>query len=513
MARKPVDYSVVRSASVKRFSDIPRIVIAGACSNVGKTTIAAGLIAALRTRGLTVQPFKCGPDYVDPSYHERAAGRPCRNLDTWMLSDAQLLESFARACQDANVAVVEGVMGLYDGSDWNDERGSTAQIAKLLQAPVLLVIDISGSARSAAAGVLGYKSFDPDVAIRGVVLNFAGSRGHAAGCAEAIQSATSVPMLGWLPRERLLQIPERHLGLVPGGEQIDSDALIAQMAAAVAERFDVDGIIALARAAVAGDTVGRAVWHGPAESSRQSLPASTGRSGAEAQQRCGVERDAEIARPHAVTPRRVIAVARDAAFCFYYPENLELLVEEGAEVAFFSPLRGERPGASAAAVYLGGGYPELHGQMLASNTDLWRALEDMHGDDKPIYAECGGFMVLTEGLTDSTGRTWPMAGLLPGFARMSGKLAALGYRHATALRTHLLAEPGESLRGHEFRYSTWERDTANTGDRAAWELKGTRGVTPDDGVGYVRGNLLASYLHVHFGQSRELARRFVARLR
>ncbi len=461
------------------YTGIPRIVIAGASSNVGKTTIAAGLIAALRQKGLTVQPFKCGPDYVDPSYHERAAGRPCRNLDTWMLSDSQLLESFARACQDADIAVVEGVMGLYDGGDWHDERGSTAQIAKLLDAPVLLVVDISGTARSAAAGVLGYKAFDPAVAIRGVVLNFAGSEGHARGCAGAIESATSLPMLGWLPREMQLQIPERHLGLVPGGEQVDSDALIARVATAVAPRFDVDAITAVARS-VAPD------------SQRPAGPSSTVR-----------------ANPGR---RPVIAVARDEAFCFYYPENLELLVEAGAQVEFFSPLRGERPGASAAAVYLGGGYPELHGPALASNAGLWDCLRAMHAADRPIYAECGGFMVLTEGLTDSAGRTWPMAGLLPGLTKMSGKLAALGYRHAIALRPNLLANTGESLRGHEFRYSTWERDTATTESAAAWELTGTRGKVPADGVGLARGNLLASYLHVHFGQNPELARRFVQRL-
>jgi cobyrinic acid a,c-diamide synthase len=523
---------------------------------VGKTTITAGLIAALREQGLTVQPFKCGPDYVDPSYHERAAGRPCRNLDTWMLSDSQLLESFSRACQDADIAVVEGVMGLYDGSDWNDERGSTAQIAKLLNAPVLLVFDISGSARSAAAGVLGYKTFDPAVAIRGVVLNFAGSEGHARGCAGAIESATSLPMLGWLPRDMQLTIPERHLGLVPGGEQVDSDALIAQMATAVAARFDVDAITALARAAVAAgrerrvDSVaaehgresaggGGAAEHGresaggggaaehrresaggggAAEHRRESAggggaaehgrESAGGGGAAEHRRESAGGEDAAAGRGNSA-PRPVIAVARDEAFCFYYPENLELLIEEGAQVEFFSPLRGERPSASASAVYLGGGYPELHGRTLASNTDLWRALQDLHAANKPIYAECGGFMVLTEGLTDSAGHTWPMAGLLPGLTRMSGKLAALGYRYATALRPNLLANPGESLRGHEFRYSTWERDITATVNTAAWAVQGTRGKAPDDGVGYVRGNLLASYLHVHFGQNRELAKRFV----
>lgn len=521
------------------YADIPRIVIAGASSNVGKTTITAGLIAALRQKGLRVQPFKCGPDYVDPSYHERAAGRPCRNLDTWMLSDSQLLESFARACQDADIAIVEGVMGLYDGSDWSDERGSTAQIAKLLDAPVLLVVDISGSARSAAAGVLGYKTFDPAVAIRGVVLNFAGSEGHARGCAGAIASATSLPMLGWLPREMQLQIPERHLGLVPGGEQVDSDALIAQMARAVTARFDLDAITALARAAVAAGSAGPASSAGAATDAPVSVRPQAHRPNAPADAEhptAGAAPDANDAAPDAndaapdandAAPdvdgsplvarvsgrtRPVIAVARDEAFCFYYPENLELLVEAGAQVEFFSPLRGERPSAAAAAVYLGGGYPELHGQALASNAGLWSALRDMHAANRPIYAECGGFMVLTEGLTDSAGHTWPMAGLLPGLTKMSGKLAALGYRHATALRSNLLANPGESLRGHEFRYSTWERDKTDTEHAAAWEVQGTRGKPPDDGVGFVRGNLLASYLHVHFGQNPDLARRFVQRL-
>jgi cobyrinic acid a,c-diamide synthase len=212
------------------------------------------------------------------------------------------------------------------------------------------------------------------------------------------------------------------------------------------------------------------------------------------------------------TSEPVIAVARDEAFCLYYPENLELLAEAGAVVEFFSPLRGELPPATSAGVYLGGGYPELHGPELAANTQLWQALKQMHEADLPIYAECGGFMVLTEGLTDSKGCTWPMGGLIPGFARMSGKLAALGYRYATALRTNLLVASGESLRGHEFRYSSWVRDNGAANDTMAWAVKGTRGEVPNDGVGYTRGNLLASYLHVHFGQRRELAERFVRRL-
>jgi cobyrinic acid a,c-diamide synthase len=592
-------------------NEIPRVVIAGATSNVGKTTVTAGLSAALRQQGLVVQSFKCGPDYIDPSYHEQATGRPCRNLDTWMLSDAQLLESFSRASQDVDIAVVEGVMGLYDGSDWQEERGSTAQIAKLLNAPVALVLDISGAARSAAAMVLGYKQFDPAVNLAGVVLNFAGSERHARGCAEAIEHTTGLPMLGWLPRDLRLRIPERHLGLVPGGEQPDSAALIAEAAAAVNARFSVEAIVSIARRAVAGSVTSVAPRELHVSRGSASLPAAHARGvsaeshetsapgvsaeshetsapgvsaeshetsapgvSAESRETCAPGVSAEFhesCAPHASAeaqtvdrsgapsgssvpdsaaviaviprsgantrgrpPRPIIAVARDEAFCFYYPENLELLAEEGATVEFFSPLRGEQPGANVAGVYLGGGYPELHGATLASNTGLWKRLQDLHAADAPLYAECGGFMVLTQALTDTAGHHWPMAGLLPGIARMTGKLAALGYRQATALRTNLLAEEGESLRGHEFRYSSWDcgdpicqtshsqpdahtvvsdSHERPTRDTAAWHVRGARIDAPEDVVGYARGNLLASYLHVHFGQRRELARRFVDRLR
>jgi cobyrinic acid a,c-diamide synthase len=494
-------------------SGIARIVVAGASSNVGKTTIAAGLIAAIRQRGLVVQPFKCGPDYVDPSYHQRAAGRPCRNLDTWMLSDTQLLESFTRACQDADIAVIEGVMGLYDGSDWLDERGSTAQIAKILDAPVLLVVDISGSARSAAAVVLGYQSFDPAVSLCGVALNFAGSERHAKGCGEAITHATRLPLFGWLPRELRLRIPERHLGLVPGGEQVDSDSLIAEMAAAVTERFDVAAIVEVA--AVSARRMVPDRHPRPPDSVAERLPGLDCVRTADASATAVPDVTSARASPtlRQISTRPVIAVARDEAFCFYYPENLELLVEEGAAVEFFSPIRGERPGAHAAGVYLGGGYPELHGPALASNTGLWGALKDLYAAEIPIYAECGGFMVLTEGLIDAQGHSWPMAGLLPGVARMSGKLAALGYRYATALKSNLLVERGDTLRGHEFRYSSWVCASSAADTTTAWRVHGTRPEAPVDFVGYSQGNLLASYLHVHFGQRRELARRFVERLK
>ncbi len=458
---------------------IPRIVIGGVASSVGKTTVTAGVIAALRRRGMAVQPFKCGPDYIDPSYHERAAGRPCRNLDAWMLDDAQLVESFSRACRDADIAVIEGVMGLFDGSNWQDEHASTAQIAKLLGAPVILVVDIAGAARSAAVVVVGCQHFDADLPLRGAVLNFAGSPSHASGCAAAITSITGLPVLGWLPRDPALRIPERHLGLVPGSEQPDASLLIETIENAVIERFDLDVLIEVARTAAA-------------------LPL--------------LADDVSVPHHNNSARRPIVAVARDEAFCFYYPENLELLAAAGAAIEFFSPVHGERPSSGAAGVYLGGGYPELYGGQLASNVELWQALADMRERNAPIYAECGGFMVLTQALVDTEGRRWPMAGLIPGEARMTGKLAALGYRHAAAPQANLLADRGDILRGHEFRYSTWVRDVPAAPGTMAWQVQSSRGAAPDDSGGFVSGHLLASYLHLHFAQRVDIARRFVEKL-
>lgn len=501
------------------FFETPRIVVAGAASSVGKTTVATGLIAALRKQGLTVQPFKCGPDYIDPSYHERAAGRSCRNLDAWMLQDAQLVEGFARACQGADIAVIEGLMGLFDGSDWDGERGSTAQIAKLLRAPVLLVTDISGAARSAAVPVLGCQQFDREVALRAVVLNFAGSEGHAQGCAQAITRATGLPVLGWLPRDPRLRIPERHLGLTPGGEQADTEALIEAIAVEVAQRFDLGALLEVARSAPKLSLASPAdrslapespPWP-PALAAPSQASAPLRRSTPSRLSAPPRRSQAPAFRPRTRTAP-VLAVARDAAFCFYYPENLELLAEAGAEVEFFSPLRGEYPSARACGVYLGGGYPELHGSTLAANASLRQRLLDLRAEGAPIYAECGGFMALTQRLIDLEGNEWPMAGVIPGVVRMGGRLAALGYRWVHAVRDNLVAEQGQVLRGHEFRYSSWVVDQEVAGRVAAWRIQGTHGDTQEL-AGFADGSVLASYVHLHFAQDPVIAAALVQRLR
>ncbi len=454
---------------------IPRLVVAGTASGVGKTMLTAGLIGALRRRGLVVQPFKCGPDYIDPGYHSRAAGRACRNLNSWMLGDAQVQAGFARACRGADIAVIEGVMGLFDGAAYDDDRASAAQIARLLGAPVLLVLDISGAARSAAATALGFCRFDPALAPAGFALNFAGSERHATGCAGEITRATGLPVLGWLPRDAGLRVPERHLGLLPAAESTTMDAVLDAACVAVSARFDIDALLRLAGGAA-----------GFSPSPLEVLPV-------------------------AAAPGPLLAVARDEAFSFTYPDNLDLIEAAGARLAFFSPVAGERLPAGAAGVYLGGGFPELHAARLAANTALWQDLRDLHARGAPVLAECGGFMVLTEALVDAGGVGHNMAGLIPGTARMTPKLAGLGYRHATALRANLLAEAGETLRGHEFHYSIW--DVADTSRSAAWHVRGTRAGGPETAIGHAERGLLASYLHIHLGQRPDLAPRLVGRLR
>lgn len=468
----------IRSSSTDQpISTVPRLLIAGQSSGVGKTTITLGLIAALRRCGLAVQPFKCGPDYIDPSYHTLAAGRPCRNLDTWMLTPQQMTASFERACSGADIAVIEGVMGLFDGSSYEDEIGSSAHIAKLLGAPVLLVLDIGKLARSAGALALGYQRFDPALRLAGFILNRAGSASHAEGCAAAIGAATGLPTPGWLPKGSQLHIPERHLGLIPTGERGTLDELIARAADAIETGFDLAQIVELA---------GRK--SGESSPSQESEPCA-------------------VAVHAAERPR--LAVARDEAFSFYYPDNLEPLEAAGAEIVFFSPLRDGALPAGADGLYLGGGFPEVYAEQLSRNRAMLRAIRTFHEAGHPIYAECGGFMLLTEALVDLDGKRWPMAGLILGEMQMGQKLAGLGYRVATARGDNLLVRAGESVRGHEFHYSTWVQPREMTEPKHAWTLRRRTEAQESRPDGYASGNLLASYVHVHFGQDAALATRFV----
>lgn len=448
-----------------------QVLIAGVHSGVGKTTITTGLIAALRRRGLHVQPFKAGPDYIDPTYHTLAAGRPCRNIDTWLVPPDTALRLYARAAAAADVALIEGVMGIFDGFSYTDEEGSTAQVARLVGAPVLLVLDVSKMARSAGALALGYTRFDPELNVAGFILNRCGSESHYQGVKQAVEQATGRRVFGWLPEEAGLFIPERHLGLVPTDERGELTGFIDHVARAIEQYFDLDAILRLIFSATV------------AETPHQDLSTS-----------------------HVVfDPALVIAVARDVAFSFYYEDNLQLLRENGAEVAFFSPLYDQRLPANTSGVYIGGGFPEIYAPQLAANQAMQQTLRHACQVEMPIYAECGGFMYLAEAIVDLEGRRWPMVGLVPGTVHMQPKLASLGYRLVESPTGNFLLPRGLTTRGHEFHWSTWDSPSGTP----AWSIRPRAEDSTSRPDGHAIGNLIASYVHLHFAHDDHLARNFV----
>jgi cobyrinic acid a,c-diamide synthase len=433
------------------------IVIGGTHSGVGKTTITLGLIGALRRRGLTVQPFKVGPDFIDPLHHGQASGRPSRNLDGWMLGADVNRRRFAIATADADVAVIEGVMGLYDGSEGKSDRGSTAEMAKLLDLPVVLVIDAGAMARSAAALIHGYVSFDTAVRVVGVILNNVGGAAHADMIRDAV--GDSIPILGALPRAADLVIPERHLGLhLPHEARHD---YVKQVANLIDDHVDVDQLLSTTR-----------IQRRPA--SAQSTPPS---------------------------PRVRLGVARDEAFCFYYADNLELLAQAGAEVVEFSPIRDPLP-PDLDGLYVGGGYPELHAKELAENTGTTTAIREFAASGGPIYAECGGLMYLAEQLLvgDSA---YPLCGVLPFSTTMRGALQ-LAYVEVTT--SSGLFGPGRRARGHLFHRSEISGDQPTS---RCYQLQTSRGDQGEEGYQY--RNVLASYIHLHFASDPGLASAFVDR--
>jgi cobyrinic acid a,c-diamide synthase len=447
-----------------------RLIVAGTHSGVGKTTIALALMAALRRRGLAVQPFKVGPDFIDPGHHTAVCGRVSRNLDTWMLSEASVRSIFRRASAGADVAIIEGVMGLFDGRGPDDPRGSTADVARLLAAPVLLVVDAAGSAGSLAAVVKGFCEFDPAVRVVGVVCNRVAGPGHYDYLELAIRRYTPVVPLGWLPCRAEWAIPERHLGLTTA-EEVSGGVDWENLAEGLRATVEVDQILALACP--------------DADASRPNRDDA------------GHEPFLTPAPPR---PRRRVAVARDPAFCFYYPDNLELLAAAGGELVPFSPLTDASLPDGTDVVYFGGGYPELHAHALAGNEPLRQSIRRFHQQGGRIYAECGGLMYACRELVDVAGQAFPMLDLIPARTVMQPRLAALGYVTLRTLLPSLLGPPGTVARGHEFHYSRLEPLGTLT---YAATVQTRRGDPRPDGL--VVGSLLAGYAHLHFGSNPAIA--------
>jgi len=527
------------------------LVLGGTHSGCGKTSVSLGLMRALARRGLCVQPFKAGPDFIDPGLHARAAGRPSHNLDTWMQPEAALRALFVRHARGADVVLVEGVMGLFDGRTGTGEEGSTAHLAKLLDLPVALVVDAGSQARSVAALVQGFARFDPDLRLAGVVLNRVGSPRHEALLREALALAPELPALACLPRREGVGLASRHLGLVTEGDAEALEARLDALADWVEAGLDIAALLAaLPELELPEPSLASAVEPPLVPPFAPSVPeiSGQGESPPAAQRDAAPDAPAAAASSSAASnfiapgfgtssvgtpgfgtldaapsagpaaaplPRRDagrvrLGIARDRAFCFLYEENLRLLEEAGAELCFFSPLADAALPGGLDGLYLPGGYPELAARELSANAPMRGAVRAFCASGRPVWAECGGYMYLLQALADAEGGVWPLCGALPGRAVMRARRAALGYRQARTLASGPFGPAGTVLRGHEFHYSEFEGGAGEAGG-CAFALMASDGRETLDGQ--AAGNIVGGYFHAHLASNPVAARAFVAACR
>ncbi|MBW4637711.1 MAG: cobyrinate a,c-diamide synthase [Gloeocapsa sp. UFS-A4-WI-NPMV-4B04] len=443
------------------------LVVAGERSGVGKTTVTLALLASLCRRRLKVQSFKVGPDYIDPMFHQHVTNRACRNLDPVLTSEAYVQQCFARHIQDVDYALVEGVMGLFDGATGIDSTASTAHVAQLLDLPILLVLDCSRLSRSVAAIAHGYRSFDPRVKLAGVVLNRVGSDRHLELLLDALEPL-QLPILGVLRRQDNITIPDRHLGLVPTAELSSLDTLIDKLATLGDTCFNWENLLPFLKT---GDK----------------------------DQGSGIRSIQPITR----SPVK-LAVARDRAFSFYYPDNLDILAALGAELVFWSPLTDSGLPEDVGGMYFGGGFPEVFAQQLAEN-HLVEAIKKALQAGMPTYAECGGLMYLSKQIVDFNGQSWPMVGAIPTTSVMGSRLT-LGYRCCTALEDSLLLSAGSVVWGHEFHRSYLSEMPTNP----VFEIRGYEERSRLTLEGWRSPNIHASYIHLHFGGRSHIPQRFLS---
>ena len=425
--------------------------IAGTSSGVGKTTVSISIMAALTRSGMKVQPFKVGPDYIDPGFHNTATGRRSRNLDGHLIDENSLLEIFDNACLGADVAVIEGVMGLFDG--YVGGGGSTAEIARLLKAPVILTIDASGIGQSVAALAKGYDLHETGLSIAGVILNKVGSDRHVETLSSSLKDA-GIKIFGAINRDEGVSIKERHLGLTPALDGIDALDKIERLAMIALEKIDLGEIETSAK------TAGRLTY-------QKGLFSGGNRTNV------------------------ILGVAKDKAFSFYYQDNLDILRDLGAELVDFSPISDRALPVGIDGIYLGGGFPELYSCELSANEEMRNEIRSRAAGGMPMYAECGGLVYLSREIVDSDGDAWPLCGVYSARAKMNGKLQSLGYRSATIIQDNILARKGTEVVGHEFHYSSISG--FGNDEKRAYRMTG------DDGFeGFISNNTLASYIHLHF---------------
>lgn len=433
-------------------------------------------MAALKRRGFKVAPFKVGPDFIDPGHHSNVTGVFSRNLDGWMLSKEYNLNSFAKHTAQTDIAVIEGVMGLFDGYDGKSEAGSTAQMAKWLDLPVLLVVDAKSMARSAAALVQGFERFDPDLKFAGVLFNNIGSKSHLTYLEDALEDHVQTPCIGGIVHNNEISIPERHLGLVTTDEHKLSQDNINALADLIENNIDLDTLL-------------------------NRLPEKNSRLEIEYLQKDSIDDKPDVK----------IGVAFDKAFCFYYQDNFDILKSFGAELVYFSPANDNNIPDDIDGLYLGGGYPELFVQKLEANKKMRRSIKEKSLDNMPIYAECGGFMYLCKELCDLDNNEYSMTGCFPFSAAMFPKLKALGYRETGLTKQSIIGKKGQAIRGHEFHYSGISE---NADIKPGMKIEKIYNVTTRAGKtavsnGWQVNQTLGSYIHLHFGSCPKAAAHFV----
>jgi cobyrinic acid a,c-diamide synthase len=442
----------------------PRIVIAAAHSGSGKTSLAISLTGALCRRGYKVQTFKVGPDFLDPTYLAVVSGRPCYNLDGWMMDKEHIQNLFERVTRDADIAVVEGVMGLFDGSDTSTTQGSTAQIAEWLDAPVLLIVNSRGMSRSFAALVKGFTSFEPQLNFIGVIANHCGSQNHENWLSASLAAAGEPPLVGAIPSGAFVKLPGRHLGLVTASEQNLTKPIIDDLSAAVERHVSIETLL-------------------------QSLNV----------QKMPISDTDEFSRPVSTAsfPKIRIGVACDDAFHFYYQAFFDALVARGCELVRFSPLADKKLPDDLNGIYIGGGYPEVHAQTLAANGEMMSSIRAFAASGRPVYAECGGLMYLSKGIENNEGQHFAMLDILPARTKMSKRMIALGYVEAKLTDNSLWGKKGDVGRGHEFHYSELIDDPCSDSEwKPVYELQKPR-LSDIRAEGFQKGNILASYVHLY----------------
>ncbi len=453
-----------------RKNTIPAFCIAGTHSGVGKTTITLGILAALRRRGLKVQPFKCGPDYIDPGHHTLAAGKTSRNLDTWMMGVEAVQNSYAHAIHDADIAVAEGVMGLFDGASSTEITGSTAHVSMLLNIPVILVVDAKAMARSVAALVHGFSSFDNNLHIAGVIANRVGSDRHKTILREALEAANLPPLLGAIPTSNKWHSEERHLGLVTAKESEHAEDWFIIIADEIESCINIDQLLLLCNTVKPSTTVNQIID----------------------------------------SPTIRLGIAVDEAFQFYYEDNLDVIRSCGVELVEFSPIHDTALPQKLAGLYIGGGYPELYAEKLHANNSMRKSIKTFADNGGHIYAECGGLMYLCKSLCDQNNQVWDMCNILNAETIMEKRRKRLGYVEATVTQTGLFGEKGTMVRGHEFHWSDVKNIDASITPFFNAKFARSNKTLPR-GLHYK--NVWASYIHLHFGSNPSAVKAWVQQLK